>query len=403
MVYLIVFLVEVALLSYSEKKRWNTLITPLNVMILPNAVAVIIAIVYSYSNKYVPNFYLPSLIVWIVGMALFLVPSVCFSAIKKRGEFKIIVGNRDDSYKLLNVIATICIVLSFMKIGTLWESFDQFGTNDFAEEYQTRGLFAHLSIIICSIFAYSIYKLDKHHIYPAFIIVGSLVGMYAVGTKSWIIAPLLMGYYARLLTRKTAFTYKAVLLPFLLIFAIFFVSYFLLMVVASTSEFSFAFMQFIIEHFIDYFSGPNLAFSLDYQKGILEPEMSDALIAPIINILNLITKEPYINPINPVYWDIGDLGENNVRTVFGAFLCYSHSYFIFFVMTLLYGIITYAIYLKSRNSNSLFMLMVNCTCLAFLTFSFFDFTWVNLTPYEVLVLFFLMHLFFSPKKTIYLK
>ena len=398
MLYLVIYLFEVLMLAYSEKKRWNTIITPLNVMMLPNTLAIIIAIVYSYSNQYVPNFYFPSLIVWIFGLAIFAIPSIFFSAINRRRELQIIVGNKDDFYKILNIIATICVFICFLKIGSLSNSLDQFGTDDFAGEYQTKGLFAHISTILCALFAYSVYKLDRNHLFSIIVIIGSLVGLYAVGTKSWIIAPLLIGYYGRLITGKTNFSFKNVILPLILIFGIFFLSYFLLMVVHSTSEMSFDFMKFIVEHFIDYFSGANLAFSLDYQKGIVEPQMGDALIAPLLNIVNLIFNEPYVNPINPVYWDIGDLGENNVRTVFGAFLCYSHSYFVFFIMSLSYSIITYGIYTKSRNSESLFMLMVNCTSLTFLTLSFFDFYWCNLTPYEILFLYLLMHICFSSSK-----
>ena len=390
MFYLLIFLLEVVFLAYSEKKRWNSLVTPLNVMMLPNAVAVIIAIVYSFSNQYVPNFYLPSLIVWILGLFVFSLPSFYFSSLTQNDGFNIVLGPKDDHYKLLNVIATICILISFVKLRSLSGNLDKFGTDEFTDEYQTKGIFAHLSVVLCAIFAYSIYKFDKQHIYSLFIILGSLIGMFAVGTKSWIIAPLLIGYYCRLLTGKTELNVKTIVLPIIIIFGIFFLSYFLIMVIASTSEMSFDFMVYIIEHFIDYFSGANLAFSLDYQKGILEPEMGDALVAPFVNILHLFTNEPYVNVINPIYWDLGDLGENNVRTVFGAFLCYSHSYFVFVVMSLLYSIITYTIYVKSRNSRSLFMLMANCTCLAFLTFSFFDFTWVNLTPYEILAIFIIL-------------
>lgn len=390
MFYLLIFLLEVVFLAYSEKKRWNSLVTPLNMMMLPNAAAVIIAIVYSYSNRYVPNFYLPSLIVWIWGLFVFSLPSFYFSSLTQNDGFNIVIGPKDDHYKLLNIIATICILISFVKLRSLSGNLDKFGTDEFTDEYQTKGIFAHLSVVLCAIFAYSIYKFDKQHIYSLFIILGSLIGMFAVGTKSWIIAPLLIGYYCRLLTGKTELNVKTIVLPIIIIFGIFFLSYFFIMVMASTSEMSFEFMLFIFEHFIDYFSGANLAFSLDFQKGIVEPEMGDALIAPLINIINVFTNEPFINPINPVYWDLGDLGENNVRTVFGTFLCYSHSYFIFIVISLLYSIITYTIYVKSRNSRSLFMLMANCTCLAFLTFSFFDFTWVNLTPYEILAIFIIL-------------
>lgn len=392
MIYLILFLIEIAILAYSDMKRWKALITPLNVMILPNTVAVIIAVIYSYSNKHVPNFYFPSLVVWMAGMGLFALPSIYFSSLCRRDNFNVRKGRWDDSYKFLCVIATICILISLYKLRSLSDTLDTYGTDEFSDEYQVSGIFAHLSVLLCAIFAYSVYKFDKHHLYTIFIIIGALIGMYAIGTKSWIIAPLLIGYYGRLLTGKTKFSVKTVILPVLLIFAIFFMSYFLILVMASTAELSPEFYEYLGEHFINYLSGANLAFSLDYQRGIVEPEMADALIAPFLNIINMFTKEPYVNVINPVHWHLGDMGDNNVRTVFGAFLCYSHSIVIFVMISLSYSILTHTIYLMSRYSKSLFMLLANCTCLTFLTYSFFDFTWVNLTPYELLVLFLLMHI-----------
>ena len=398
MIYLILYLLEVTVLAYSDKKRRNTFITPLNVMILPNTLALLVAIIYSYSNKNVPNFYFPSLIVWMSGMALFAVPSFYFSSICKRKDFKIKVGRWDDSYLLLCVVATICILISLYKLRSLSDTLDTYGTDEFSDEYQVRGIFAHLSVLLCAIFAYSVYKFDRHHLYTIFIILGALIGMYAIGTKSWIIAPLLIGYYGRLLSGKTSFNFKTVVLPVLLIFAIFFTSYFLILIMASTGELGVDFYQYIGEHFVNYLSGANLAFSLDYQKGILEPEMGDALIAPPLNILNVLFGDKYVNVINPIHWYLGDLGSNNVRTVFGAFLCYSHSIPIFIIISVSYSIFTHTIYLVSRYSKSLYMLMANCTCLTFLTYSFFDFTWVNLTPYELLFLFLFMNFALSGTK-----
>lgn len=399
MIYLILFIFEVTILTISERKRWGHLITPLNVLMLTYAFATIVAIIYSYSNKGIPNFYLPSLIVWMMGLLLFAIPSVIFSSqLRKKHSFSVIATASDDNFVLLRNIAFFCIIVSFVKLRNLSGSIDSFGTNEFSDDYQTSSVFSHLSNFLLCIFAYSVYKIDKNHLACLFIIGGSLVGLYAIGTKSWIIAPFLMGYFARILTGKTIFSIKTTLLPIALIFVIFFISYYLAMVYALDVEFSVDFLLFIVNHFLNYFCGANLAFSLDFQNGIVEPEMTEALFAPILNIFNAIFGAKYVNPINPIFFDMGDFGTNNVRTALGTFLCYSHSYWVLALMTFLYGLISNYLYFASLRSHSLFMLLANCCMLTFLTLGFFDFYWMNLAPYEVLIFFLLMSKFLYRRK-----
>lgn len=205
MLYLIVFLIEVYLVVLSEKRRWGNLLTPLTVLVLPYTVATIIAIIVSYSSSNIPDFYFPSLIIWILGIFLFWIPSHIISklSIHSKNPFSVKVSRNDDSYVLLTVIAFICIAVSMTKLSSLSSNIDMFGTDEFSEEYETTGFFNHLAVVLSAIFGYSIYKMDfKRHKISLIVVLLALVGMFAVGTKSWIILPFLIGYYARLLTGK---------------------------------------------------------------------------------------------------------------------------------------------------------------------------------------------------------
>lgn len=396
MLYLFIFILEVVLVLLSEKRRWGNLLTPLTVLVIPYTLATIVAIWVSYTNNDVPDFYFPSLIVWIFGIFLFWIPShiISTAVTHKKHQFSVRVSRRDDSYALLNIIAFICIAVSMTKLSSLSGSLDTFGTDEFSEEYETTGIFNHLTVVLSAIFSYSIYKMDiKRHKISIVIVLLSLVGMFAVGTKSWIILPFLIGYYARLLTGKTVLAFKTTLLPLIVIVGVFILSYYLILILAGGNEMNSQVMTFLVNHFTNYLSGSSLSLSIDFQKGFLEPEMTKSLFAPLLNIYNVIAGNNYVAFINPTQIDIGLLGETNVRTFFGTIYAYSHSAFVFILMSLVWSTVINLIYLKSKLSRSLFILLANCTNMALLTFGFFDFTWLNLTPYEVLMIFVIMHFF----------
>lgn len=403
MFFLIAFILQVLLFTRLEQKLWGTLFTPLNAMMWPYTIATLIVIVYSLLDPDTPDFYLPSLVVWMVGLIIFFIPSIIFAKdtpiiFKKKG-FEIEVSAKDDHYKLLRNIAFFGIAISLLKIRSISGQLDSFGTDSFSESYQSTGLFAHLGIIVGAIFPYAIYKYDKEHRKSAILIIlGALVGMYAVGTKSWIIAPFLIGYAARILTQKTKFNLKTTLLPVILVFSIFFLSYYLSIVFVAGYDASNEFFLFVVTHFIDYFGGASLALSIEFKNGFIEPQNIPALFAPILNLFNAFFDFPYINTINPVFIDIGTLGSNNVRTFFGTIYAYSHSILAFIIIPLLFSTFIYKTYAASRKSKSIFLLFANISNIVFLIFAFFDFYWLTLTCYEFFILYILMHFILYKKK-----
>jgi hypothetical protein len=396
MIFLFPLLFEVALLCLLERKMWGTYFTPLNCLSLPYVFATIVAIIYSYSFDSIPDFYSPSLIIWMLGLLFFFIPSILFSSVRKmsRKNFKISVGRKDDNYQLLKVISFVCIAVSLFRVySTSIHSGMIFGSDEYSEEFQVKGLLAHLSVLISAIFSYIVYKADTRHKSAFLIIILLLINMFAIGVKSWIIAPFLIGYYARVISGKTKFSFKTIVLPILICILIFVLSYYLIMIVSGESKLTDAWFTFIVNHFVDYFSGASLSLSIDYMNSIQEPEMTNALFAPIINFFCVLTGDKYINPINPIFLSIGDLGETNVRTFMGTIWVYSQHPLAFIIIVSLFSIVFYFVFYRSIHSSNIYLLLANCTNLAFLTLGFFDFYWLTFSAYEVFIIFLLAGIF----------
>ena len=394
MIFLLVFLIEVTILVLSERKRWGNVITPLSVLAIPYTIATIIAVIVSYTNVDIPDFYFPSSTVWILGLFLFSIPSFFISYARKKMPqlFLVVPGSKDDSYTLLKWLAIICLILSLKRLVSLYGSIDIYGTDEFSEEYEVSGVFNHLMVLLNAIFCYSIFKADlKQHWFSIVIIALTLIGMFAVGTKSWIISPFLIGYYTLVLSGKRKLSVKSFVYLAVIIITIFFLSYYLILIMAGGNELNPQVALFLGNHFINYLSGGSLALSLDYQNGFIEPEMTKMLFSPFYNLYNVVVGNNTVESINPISIDIGLLGETNVRTFFGTIYAYSHSTVVFIMVSFIWSTVTNFIYLWAKSSRSLFALLANCTNLSFLTLGFFDFYWLSLTPYELIVIFFLMH------------
>ena len=383
MIYILLYISEVVILLLFEKRLWGTLLTPVNMLSLPCTIVILIAIAYSYSSDTIPDFYLPSLTVWGLGLMLFAIPSVILSKLSKKRRFSYKVIGNDDAYKIIYTIGVICIFFSLVRVLNIVGAGLSFGNEEFINEYETSGILAHMNVLMSVIFSYMIFKSDSNHKFSYLIIVLSLIGMYAVGVKSWIIAPFLIGYYARLITNRTVFTIKSVILPILASVGFFLFSYYLIMIISGDVELTSGWTDFIINHFLLYLIGGPLSFSLDYQQGILEPIMQESLIGPLIDIFKAIFGGEYTEKINPVFLSIGELGETNVRTFLGTIWAYAQDGMIFIVVVISLSFYIHIVFALSKRSNNIFIILAHCSNLVLLSFGFFEFYWLNLSAYEM--------------------
>lgn len=382
-------------LAYFEKRIWNTYLTPLNFLSLPCFFITLLAIWYSHYSLDIPDFYIPSLCVWMVGLLLFFLPSLIFSrlCISSGRDFSKInkhliqesyTNDISKIYPIMSAIAVICLGILFLKIRSI--SMESFGSEEFSEQYSSGGIYGHISVLATAICAFMIYIADRRHKF-AYVIIGlSIICMYARGSKSWIIAPIVIGFVARILNGKTKFNYKFIFLILIICLIIYMFSYILILTIAGESEIDENFITFLFEHFIFYLIGSPLSFSIDYEAGIIEPYMMDAVFAPLINIVHLFTGEPYVQPINPISIDMG-YGFGNVRTFIGTIFAYSNGWYGMILVILIFSIFINLFYALTRKCSNLFFCLANSTNLTFLSLGFFELYWLNLGTYEIFSIF----------------
>jgi hypothetical protein len=388
-VLLLILVVEVCFLCFVDSRLWQTVFTPFIALSVPFTVVTVATALLSAIDDGVPAFYYPSLGVWMAGLLLFMVPSVVFSVIgiNKVGS-PYLFDATDDSYYILfrNVTFVILAVNMWRLSAALLSSVYTFGSDELSDEYEAVGLVAHLNQLLYALFPYMLLKADRHHKSAYAVIALTLVGMFAINVKSWIVAPLVAGFLLRVLAGKTVLSFRSVLLLVGGGVAVFYFSYLLLIVVTGQSELSVRWFDFVSTHLETYIIGGVLSFSLDFQQGILEPEMTESLFGPVINLFKALFGGEFTEVINPVRMSLGSLDDSNVRTFMGTIYCYSQSVGVSAAVVLYVSTLTYSTLWLFRHFPSLFTALALCFNLTFLSLGFFEFYWLNLSCYELPVL-----------------
>lgn len=369
---------------------WHTWMTPFFFLSVPFSAVVLVTAVISVTHEDVPVFYTPSLIVWMIGLLLFQIPSVLFSVLynqSTRRSKSILLYNykKDDFYNFFRNLSLLIIIVDLIRLrSSMSLSGLSFGSDELSEEYATTGLVAHINQILLVLFPYMVYKVDKQHKSAFVILLLIVICLFAEGVKSWIILPLFAGGFLRIITKKTKLSLKVFVIPVIGAVFVFFMSYFLLMIASEKAEFSIEWLLFMYHHILCYLSGGLLTFGIDFQKGILEPINIEALFGPIVNIYSILLGDgKFVDVINPVFIPIGVLDESNVRTFFGTIFCYSHDKVVFGLVSMYISLIIYFCYYISKTITNIFTIVASCFNLSFLTFGFFEYYWLNLPCYEL--------------------
>lgn len=405
LVYLFLLVVEICVICRIEKQMWGSYFTPAVCLSVPTTIIIILAVIYSNCTPLMKNFYLPSLIVWIVGFALFMIPSfMARASLKSNGAIPqgVYRYKSDDFYVIITAIALAIGLFNLMRIrGAINSTMLTLGSDELSEELEATGLLAHIGLLRNALFPYFMLKADRKHKMAFVVIAISLISMFAGASKSWIIIPLFAGYLLRIIAGKTKFSLRALFVIVLSGVAVFFLSYTLIMVITGKIEFSERFFIFVGNHFSVYLLGSVESFSIDYQQGIVEPEMTVSLFAPIVNLWEVLTDSgPFVEHLNPVFLSIGEIGETNVRGGLGTIMCYSQDWLVYVIVVLLGGLYNYFIMLLSKVRQDIFTTSAYIYNLAFLAFSFFDFYWLNLAAYELPIVCLVFGLFFSKNNRI---
>lgn len=389
-IFYIILIIEIYLFARLDYLKWGTLVTPFNMLAILFGLVTSLAIAYSYSHPDVKNFYLPSLIVWIIGLAVFYIPSslIHYKATPQQLTIGNTIPKKDHLYVVLYGITLFFILLALIKIRSVGVN-ATVGTDEFSEGYDgAAGAFAHISMFLSMMFAYFFYKIDRKHKLAAIPIVLILFISFAQASKTHILAPLLMGFFTRLLTGKTRLSLKIIIIISLSAASVFFGIYFISIILSGATDSYDVYFNFVTLHFLDYFLGGTLSFSLDYQYGILEPDMTTGLVSPFLSVWEKVTGITSTAQIdNPLFLNMGDLGETNVRTFFGTIFAYSKSYVVLIILTFFISTLVYTIYYFAIKKRNIFLIIATSANLTYLIFgSFFDFYWIHLYPYEIVVI-----------------
>lgn len=397
-IFYIILIIEIYLFARIEYLKWGTLVTPFNMLALLFGVVTSLAIVYSYSNSGVKEFYFPSLIVWITGLAVFYLPACLIHVRPNRYKQAISLKEKgDDLYILLYGITLLFLVISLYKIRSVGGG-TTLGTDEFSEEYgASGGAFAHISIFLSMMFAYFFCKFDKKHKLALIPIILILLTTVAQASKTHILSPILMGFFARVITGRTHLSLKIVVIIALASVGVFFGIYYISLVLSGVTDSKDVYFEFVSHHFLVYFLGGPLSFSLDYQCGILEPDKTLCLIAPFVRVWEIISGESIkLTIANPIFLNMGELGETNVRTFFGTLYAYSHSYSVLILLSLFVSILVYSVYYLSYVKKNIFLTIATSSNLTYLVLgSFFDFYWIHIYPYEIVIICLILYLICS--------
>lgn len=397
-VSLMAIYLEIAVLALFEYKMWRTMYTPLNLLMLPYAAVLFFTILFS-GHWGIVDFYYPSIMVWMIGLLIFAVPSFVlgikynYSVVRRFGHEGFVI-NDSFGMRSLNILTTFLVAIFFLRFLLLLRSSSFLvGSEDFGEEYCGFGIWGHLHRAFHALVMIYLYKLDRKHWYYLLLIMGMLFVTFIYGVRSWILIPLAGGICMRLITGKLKLKLSLILKITFVGFLIFFLTYFMALFFGKGDNAAnvAVIFEYIIKAFIHYFVSGVLGWSQDLQMGILETPYYDSLIVNVVNLVNLFTGDEFINAINPHFIHNG-IKLSNVRAFFGTI--YINATIIQFVLTVLVvSALHYLALLWSVRSRNFFVYLICFFWSGMLMMGWFEIYFYHLQFLEVPMWVLIIYLF----------
>ncbi len=387
---LLTLFIEVGVLLYLELKAWNTIYTPFTFLMLPYVAVLIITILVS-GHWGIVEFYYPSIVIWIVGLLLFAIPSHVLGFVMQRNGKSTIRPIRDE--KMSNVVAAIavlmCVAFLFRLIQTAGTSAAMLGSDEFGMDFNGHGIWAHLSKLNSPLLVLCIYYIDKHNKWLLAVILLLLFFGFIHQVKGWIVIPCLAGLSMRLYSGKTRLTGRFILFLILGALSVFIISYVLSLVVGGDAVMGGTFFEFIGRIFVHYLTSGTLGLSMDAASGFPDKGDISVLLAPVFNIVNLFSgSSEIVSPINDLYYFTG-LNLTNVRSFFGTVAVFSEP--LQFVTVILFiSAVTYLLRLFALMHDNVYINVVYFYQCALLFMGWFDYYFGHLDVIEVPVMTFIL-------------
>lgn len=394
MLYLIAILIEIAVLFYLEFKLWKTVYTPLNFLMLPYLVVLLITISLAGGELGFTEFYYPSIFIWNVGLLIFFLPSLALGALLNfKGKEVVSKAPVDELPKSLGIILLVLSLLFIVHLkGVLGSSAEALGSEEFGEEFSGGGLWGHLRIMTLPLLMMCIYYVSKKRWWLWPVIIIFLVISMLNQVKGWVIIPVLAVMAMRLYTGKTRLTMKFLFYILLGAFIVFFASYALSILVVQERGVSDEFMDFIMMHFLHYLTSGTFGWSMDLQLGLPDDTGNfQNIIAQVVNLFKVAAGDKeLVYPVNPLYYNPG-WSLTNVRTIFGT-LYINSNWLEFVCFTLFLSSSMYLVKVALVRFNNIYLYTIYFFFCGMLFMGWFDFYFSGIIVLEfpIIVLFLLL-------------
>lgn len=379
---LISFLLEVAVLFYLEMKAWKTLYTPLVFLMVPYVIVLLISIAISGNFGFV-EFYYPSILLWSVGLLIFVVPSYALAFCVQRAKIPVNKVMDDEPMPQWLVLFSAFIVLLFLwRFKSLYGGAFVIGSHDFGDALCGDGFWGHLRQLSLPILMMAIYYVDKSKRWLWLIIIPLFFVALLYQVLGWIIIPCLGGVVLRLYAGKTKLKASLFLYVILGGTLIFLVSYVVSIVVVAENDLDNDVFVFIFKNFVHYLTSGTLGLSVDMERGFPDAGEFEVIWAPIVNIINVITgKGDVVSPVNPIYYNTG-LNLTNVRTFFGTLFIYTNAVeFVGYI--LLSSTLMYLLKLATIKWHNIYVYVIYFFECGLLAMGWFEFYYFHLVVFEL--------------------
>ena len=392
MLYLLGILIEVAVLFYLERKAWGTILTPLNILMLPYVAVLLISVGMAGHDGFV-EFYYPSILLWNVGLLLFALPSFLFAGYAGRHHYDIRTTTiADDGIPRVFVGIGIVLVLMMMfhLLSTVRSSKFLIGSDEFAEEFVGFGFWGHLKHFCSVMLMLFIYYLNRQRRWLWLLIIPLMLVSFINMVKGAIIIPPVVGVMLRIASGKMKVTPRLLLLVALSGVAVFFITFGAAVVIVNDIAMNGGVAEWIMQRFVHYFSSGTLGLSMDMELGVPDRGPFTVIWTPFINILNQITGDgEVLSPVNPTYHFTG-ISLTNVRTFFGTLFIYT-DYLQFALYTLGLSALCYTLKMLSIRFSNVFTNTIYYYYCALLAMGWFEFYFFHLDVIETPVMVILLH------------
>lgn len=376
-------IIESTILFLLEKKAWKTLLTPLNFLMLPYLAVLAVTILVSGHFDFI-EFYYPSIMIWMVGLTLFAVPSLAFSYFLQRNDIQCNTTKvRDERIPRLFVIVAVLLAIMFCYrlMSTMSSSRFAIGSDDFAEEFAGHGLWGHLKRLCGVMLMLCIYWVDKKRKWLWLLIAAFFIVNVINMVKGTMIIPCVVGVMLRLASGKMKIDARFILILVFCSVAVFFVTYLLAMIIANDMEVSGKILLWIFQRFAHYLTSGTLGMSADMQLGFPDAGNFQVIWTPFLNIINQLDGSGEIlSPVNPTYHFTG-ISLTNVRTFFGTLFIYTN-YVQFVLYTVGLSAICYFLKYLTLVTDNLYTNTVYYYFCALLAMGWFEFYFFHLDMIE---------------------